>query len=378
MTKVKRNEPCPCGSGKKHKHCCLTSKPGPSQGSERELILYHSAASSAISYTADERRSSLEKMEQYLISPDWVGFEEEASPSFFYPYHDFLRESGNEKALVLSREAFRFWMCFNGELDDQKTIIDHFLESQALSPGERAYLTMMRDTCMMMYQVVDVKPKTLVLDDLITGHEVEILKPLYPGNAGKWDLVAARIVPVGVSGEPEIDGGVFLLPRLFKSVMIQMVRENLEIYSGITDPKNNVGLYRGLPGLFYQMFLQPMVSSDMMQLRTPAGYNMFPVRSIFNISDRDAMVEGLNQSAAIEALAGSESWRWYEDASRENLLGEIALEGDSMIVTTSSELHGAMAADTMPVILNDSIVFEGGEVQIMDEDHSKSPAEPAE
>ncbi|MCI5130360.1 MAG: hypothetical protein D3904_02270, partial [Candidatus Electrothrix sp. EH2] len=23
MAKIQRNHPCPCGSGKKHKHCCL-------------------------------------------------------------------------------------------------------------------------------------------------------------------------------------------------------------------------------------------------------------------------------------------------------------------------------------------------------------------
>lgn len=23
MSKIKRNDPCPCGSGKKYKHCCL-------------------------------------------------------------------------------------------------------------------------------------------------------------------------------------------------------------------------------------------------------------------------------------------------------------------------------------------------------------------
>ncbi|WP_184133171.1 SEC-C metal-binding domain-containing protein, partial [Paraburkholderia atlantica] len=25
--KVGRNEPCPCGSGRKHKHCCMASSP---------------------------------------------------------------------------------------------------------------------------------------------------------------------------------------------------------------------------------------------------------------------------------------------------------------------------------------------------------------
>lgn len=29
MAKVGRNAPCPCGSGKKHKKCCLSKTPGP-------------------------------------------------------------------------------------------------------------------------------------------------------------------------------------------------------------------------------------------------------------------------------------------------------------------------------------------------------------
>ena len=28
MTRIGRNTPCPCGSGKKYKHCCLDKKPG--------------------------------------------------------------------------------------------------------------------------------------------------------------------------------------------------------------------------------------------------------------------------------------------------------------------------------------------------------------
>ena len=33
MTKIGRNHPCPCGSGKKYKHCCLTAQEMSSAGS---------------------------------------------------------------------------------------------------------------------------------------------------------------------------------------------------------------------------------------------------------------------------------------------------------------------------------------------------------
>ena len=38
MATISRNAPCPCGSGKKHKHCCL-GKPGATAGGGQRLLL---------------------------------------------------------------------------------------------------------------------------------------------------------------------------------------------------------------------------------------------------------------------------------------------------------------------------------------------------
>ena len=35
MMKIGRNDPCPCGSGKKYKHCCL-NRPVPARQQARE------------------------------------------------------------------------------------------------------------------------------------------------------------------------------------------------------------------------------------------------------------------------------------------------------------------------------------------------------
>jgi tetratricopeptide (TPR) repeat protein len=51
MPKVGRNEPCPCGSGKKYKRCCL----GKDQAFERQAL----AAARQASHDADERYDEL-------------------------------------------------------------------------------------------------------------------------------------------------------------------------------------------------------------------------------------------------------------------------------------------------------------------------------
>jgi tetratricopeptide (TPR) repeat protein len=51
MPKVGRNEPCPCGSGKKYKRCCL----GKDQAFEREAL----AAARQASHDDDERYDEL-------------------------------------------------------------------------------------------------------------------------------------------------------------------------------------------------------------------------------------------------------------------------------------------------------------------------------
>ncbi|NRA59816.1 MAG: SEC-C domain-containing protein [Psychrobium sp.] len=56
MTKVSRNEPCPCGSGKKYKKCCLADMPSPASEVTEQLA----AAIAAQDF------ASLEEMQEFL------------------------------------------------------------------------------------------------------------------------------------------------------------------------------------------------------------------------------------------------------------------------------------------------------------------------
>jgi len=56
MTKISRNDPCPCGSGKKFKKCCLTDMPSPASEVTQQLA----------STMAGQDFASLEEMQAFL------------------------------------------------------------------------------------------------------------------------------------------------------------------------------------------------------------------------------------------------------------------------------------------------------------------------
>lgn len=180
MIKIQRNDPCPCGSGKKYKKCCLHGKAPGLKVPLRKSKLFSPTQISAISYTAEEQRSAMEKLDQFLLTPDWQGCEEESLLPFLAPYADLLKEPGNEQLLELSLEAYRFYIRFDVLFEEKKTAAENFLKTREFTPGEGSYLEMMRDTTMMLFQIEWVKPNSLGLMDLITGHQVETILPPTP------------------------------------------------------------------------------------------------------------------------------------------------------------------------------------------------------
>lgn len=59
MSPVARNAPCPCGSGKKYKHCCLATGPGPDDSQSPVLLAIREAL-------AGREFDSMEEAEEFL------------------------------------------------------------------------------------------------------------------------------------------------------------------------------------------------------------------------------------------------------------------------------------------------------------------------
>ncbi len=74
MTKIGRNHPCPCGSGRKYKHCCLTAQQlGSTASAESRMKTSLMAAIDRARQAATERRPHFHELGVFLLYSDSAG-----------------------------------------------------------------------------------------------------------------------------------------------------------------------------------------------------------------------------------------------------------------------------------------------------------------
>src|SRR5918996_960641 len=131
MTAVGRNDPCPCGSGRKFKKCCLNK---PSAGAQ--------------SYRSTERNSALAKLMRFSERHE---FEDTHKMALALFWGDWLAQEPDEDLEeVMDSEqvnlAYHSWFAYDFDLGEGQTLFDLFLarEINNLSTGERNFLEGMR------------------------------------------------------------------------------------------------------------------------------------------------------------------------------------------------------------------------------------------
>ena len=74
MGKIGRNQPCVCGSGKKYKHCCLSSQPTQAPTSEADRMRVSLlAAIEKVQGIAAEKKASFHELGVFLFYSDTAG-----------------------------------------------------------------------------------------------------------------------------------------------------------------------------------------------------------------------------------------------------------------------------------------------------------------
>ncbi len=122
---VSRNDPCPCGSGRKFKKCCYLN--------DRRI-------------TKLDRVMAIELLDEYVASCDGrcKAFDD------FYCDLDLDFPTMTDHIRETSKSAFLFWFTFDYELEDGSYVADRVLNANPLLLfGERRYLEQMRTTAMM-------------------------------------------------------------------------------------------------------------------------------------------------------------------------------------------------------------------------------------
>ncbi|GFP30158.1 hypothetical protein HKBW3S44_00417 [Candidatus Hakubella thermalkaliphila] len=203
---VGRNDPCPCGSGKKYKRCCLLV--------DQEVRSLREATDRAIA-----------KLGQFAYSPR---FHEDLDEAFYLFWAEEYEPDELPGLSEAEQVRFAEWYLFDFPLGEGGTIVEKYLEEQGygLSSLERRALEDRLGSSMALYEVVEVEPgRGLRVRDVFSGEEQEVKEKKGSQALVKWDLILTRIVPMG--NYHVICGAIYFFPVRFKDEVLDFAKKEL-------------------------------------------------------------------------------------------------------------------------------------------------------
>lgn len=214
MPKVNRNDPCPCGSGKKYKNCCMRQD---RVSASQELSI------------APEESYVLNTLLAYAQSAQ---FAREFDNAFAFYWGGNYDLSGlDEGATEDVRRTFLWFIHDYYTRADHRRPIDLFIETQAatLSPESRKLLAAWAHSTIGAYRVLDIASDArLRLFDLFRQQESEATDAVLARNAQRGDLVIGRLFEL--NGARRLGHLALLLPAEFEPGIVEYVTNAYALY----------------------------------------------------------------------------------------------------------------------------------------------------
>jgi tetratricopeptide (TPR) repeat protein len=213
--KIGRNDPCPCGSGKKYKKCCLTKAEDASETRRPEA--------------PDQRLR--QRLMAYAESGIPQADMHRAMREFFGERFDLRQKSLalDPRGVEADWPAFLEWLIHDFRLSTGRPAIAQFLmdRGSGLPADERAILEEWQDASVGLQEVVGLDPgRSLTLRDVFTGETRTVREVRGSLSAARWDLLGARLIQV--QGEPFLSGTITIFHPKDREGLVRHVTERYQ------------------------------------------------------------------------------------------------------------------------------------------------------
>ena len=272
----------------------------------------------------------------------------------FIDERDRLAEQG---LLVQSEDAFNAWLWFDYRLSDGRRMVDSFLEDEpSLTAGERVYLERMRYSAVRLYEVEAVVPgSSVALRDMLSARSIQVRERLGSQSMKRWDTIAARLTPMGASGEPEIED-VIPLPRFQVTSIIDALREELSSWRNAQqDAEDLVFFERNVPR-WHQLWLQALQAPQVPAVRMNDEEQALITRTHFQVIDAEQAIKVLDAAPDMERDSEQSLWHWRpRRAKKAQSPTRICLQGGSLIVEALTKGSAERARKRVERLLGRSV-----------------------
>jgi len=319
MVKTGRSDPCPCGSGKKYKKCCLPQSEPPA-GMENSV-----------------RGRLVEKLlrfckKHFADKLDQADFEfwDDFGPDEKLP--DPHRRMGNIN--------FWEWVIFDWrpDVDDERTVIEHFIKSaKDLSRLDLEVLEKMNGSVISLYEVQDFqRGKGVTLKDLLLGRVYKVKEKSASESLNKWEILAARLIYL--DGAHSINGSVYPYSLNRKERILKEIEEEHKLYKLDWPKASTRDFLKNNSAIFNHLWMEPFETPFTPKLMTTSGEEFIFCKALYEISDKEAVIKALERHPDIDP-SGDNSFIWlgYGDEMGDTVIfGNIELAKNRLTLECKS------------------------------------------
>lgn len=212
-----RNDPCPCGSGRKYKHCCLLKE----QMQAPEDLAWRRVRRAVDGLATPLLREAIRHFGNSAIDEAWTEF-------------NLLEEHQPFDMDTLYMQVFMPWFLYDWLPDPHDTAVPAAAQTttaaaaylqragRQLDPIARRYIEACAGTPFSFHEVLACEPgRGFRLRDVLLGGEVEVLEQGGSAHARPGDMVYGKVVPI--EGLTLLDGSSpILIPPIHKTSVIEL------------------------------------------------------------------------------------------------------------------------------------------------------------
>jgi len=350
-----RNDPCPCGSGRKYKDCCLA-------GDDARVAALTSSST---------RDAALAKLLTFAFQP---AFDSDHAVAELVFWGKQVRDASSPEFqwLMDSEDAnikYNSWFVFDWEVDGSGTVAELFIEESGtrLLPHERQFLERLASAHLHLYEVEWVdRGHGLRLVDLFTGLRTFVIERTATQQIVTWDLIGARVAPDGLGGHV-FEGGLYLYPAEAKDQILGHFRRLSRRHHRKAPLDDLDTFFRKHGMVFHHLWMNLVAFPEPPQVVTSEGDPLIFCRSIFDTEQPFEVRAAIAAQSGVHAAA-DDRLSWREDAGDgERELGTWSFEGNRVILETASQERAARGRTWLESVAGDKVRYRATALETLEQ-----------
>lgn len=361
-----RNDPCPCGSGKKYKQCCLKTEPAPPEDEflwRRIRRVIEGLPAQLLSFGGSHfgQEALLEAWDEFMPWDERPFAPDTPHMPIFMPwfFYDWLPDTGDTSVKCEALDGRTLGVAY---LDKKSRYLDplcvRYIEQCCVAPFS-------------FYDVISVLPGIgFILRDIISGEETDVTEHSASRQARVGDILFAKVVKIDRVAMLEACAPV-IFPPIEKSAILDLrkkisrrkqpltpallkehIYEMLDIYHDISDRLLNPAMSR-----LQNTDGDPMLLHKLVYTLECSPRGAFDVlRPLDLIEDDESIMMGaeFKPSGELNTIA----FAWHKPGNKvhkdwdNTILGHLRIEGATLTAEVNSgnraEKFKALMAQLLP------------------------------